>query len=66
MDGDYWHGGPGCDEYHDDVELTRANDRLKEKVAEKNGYEVLRVWESEFKENEEIIVELIERSVEAG
>lgn len=60
MDGDYWHGGPGCDEYHDDVELTRANDRLKEKVAENQGYELVRVWESEFENDKNIILQKLD------
>ena len=65
MDGDYWHGGPGCEEYHDDIEMTRENDKLKNEVARKNDYRIIRIWGSEFKENKDVILKRLEEQVSA-
>lgn len=60
IDGDYWHGGPGhkYEEFYN-VSEVKKNDKLKNKIAEKRGYKVIRIWESEIKENPNIILEKI-------
>lgn len=59
LDGDYWHGGPGCKKYHDDVLETKTRDRIKQEYAIQNGYKILRFWESDLKKNKEKIFEQI-------
>lgn len=51
VDGDYWHGGPDCKMPFYDVEVTKKNDIVKTKLAEDNGYKVIRIWESEIKKD---------------
>jgi len=52
LDGDYWHGGPGCKKYHDDVENTKTRDTLKQEYAIQKGFKILRFWESDIKKNQ--------------
>jgi len=56
LDGDYWHGNPSTKYHHTGTESTRANDRLKDVMAEEAGFRVIRVWESEFKSNPSILI----------
>lgn len=59
LDGDYWHGGPGCKKYHDGVLETKTRDKIKQDFAIKNGYKILRFWESDINKNTEQIFEQI-------
>lgn len=52
IDGDYWHGNDKLFEnLTDNQKETRKNDTIKEKFAIDKGYQVLRFWGSELKEN---------------
>lgn len=57
VDGDYWHGGPGVDKHWSGVKETMKTDEIKDSVANKLGYTVIRIWESEIKDTPEIITE---------
>lgn len=59
IDGDYWHGGPGCKKYYKDIKNVKKNDRLKNKMVKKRNYNLLRIWESEIKKDNNIIMEKI-------
>jgi len=52
-DGDYWHGRPG----------VRESDRERDIFMRALGYEVVRIWEKDIRENPEVALEaaLIER-----
>jgi G:T-mismatch repair DNA endonuclease (very short patch repair protein) len=55
--GDYWHGGSGVREHVFNVNETIENDKLKQKIASDRGYDVVVIWESEIKENIDIVKE---------
>jgi len=58
VDGDYWHGGPGHNyDYFKGVNEVKENDKFKEQLANENGFEVIRVWESEIKKDMNILME---------
>lgn len=59
IDGDYWHGGPGVEKHHFSVEKNEKNDLLKNQLAKEKGYRLIRIWESEIKNNPNIILERI-------
>lgn len=51
VDGDYWHGGPGCKIWCDHIEYNRTNDIMKTQVALDRGITVIRFWGSEIEKN---------------
>lgn len=55
--GDYWHGGGGVSKHVFNVNETIENDKLKKRMALDKGFEVVVIWESEIKENIDIIKE---------
>lgn len=57
VDGDYWHGGPGCSEHFRLVESVKHTDQIKNGVAKLRDYRVVRVWGSEVKSNPKLILE---------
>jgi very-short-patch-repair endonuclease len=59
IDGDYYHGGPSLDKHFFKLEETQQNDIIKTKLAEDNGYSIIRIWESEIKSNPNIIIDRI-------
>jgi very-short-patch-repair endonuclease len=61
IDGDYWHGGPGCDEHCKNVDDVRENDQFKQDFAEKHGYRVIRFWGSEIKSQPQKVTEQIKK-----
>jgi len=64
VDGDYWHGGPGHKhDYFKGVNEVKENDKFKEQLAMENGFEVIRIWESEVKKNPNLIIERINERV---
>lgn len=63
IDGDYYHGGPGCKKHFFKLEETQQNDLFKTKLAEDNGYKVIRVWESEIKNNPNIIIDKLDECI---
>ena len=59
MDGDYWHGGPGTKKHFYKVNAVKKNDAIKQDVAKRRGYHLIRVWESEMKRNPQILLDRI-------
>jgi very-short-patch-repair endonuclease len=59
VDGDYWHGGPGCKKYCNDVESNKIRDIEKNKIAQSKGYRLYRIWESELKTNPTILYDIL-------
>lgn len=57
IDGDYWHGGPSLKKYFYKLEEVKKNDIFKNMFAKKQGFILLRFWESEIYSNPEIIIE---------
>jgi very-short-patch-repair endonuclease len=55
VDGDFWHGNPDTKYHHDNIEETKENDALKEKMATDRGYKVIRLWERDIKRDSSII-----------
>ena len=53
--GDYWHGGNGVNTHVFNVDDNIQNDKLKTEIANRRGYEVVVVWESEIKDDIDII-----------
>lgn len=54
-DGDYWHGGPGCEKHFFKVEECKFNDVLKTKIAKEHGYDIIRFWQSEIEQNFDLV-----------
>jgi very-short-patch-repair endonuclease len=50
VDGDYWHGGPQVKKYSPFLHETQEKDVIKNAVAQKHGYTVLRFWGSDLTE----------------
>jgi len=59
VDGDFWHGNPKQNNHWKDVDKVQDNDKLKTKLAEDRGFTLLRFWESDIKNNPNIILEHI-------
>lgn len=57
VDGDYWHGGPGVNTHVPFVNEVKDKDVLKTRIAQQQGYTVLRVWGSQIKETPDIIIQ---------
>ena len=57
VDGDYWHGGPGCKKHFYMVEQVKRNDAVKDEAAKTSNYLLIRVWGSEVKKDPDIVVE---------
>lgn len=55
VDGDYWHGNPTAKNKYKDWEIVQKNDIFKTELANKQGYTLIRLWESEIKQNPDII-----------
>ena len=64
--GDYFHGNPKMYEYSQIIgskykKTTVAEkwkyDNDREEILKKNGYDVLIVWENDYKQNKKIIIE---------
>lgn len=63
VDGDYWHGGPGCKIPFSDVETNKMRDTDKTLVANASGYNLIRIWESEFKATPNVLIERINNMI---
>lgn len=51
VDGDYWHGNPQISNHFFNMKEVKQNDILKEELAKKKGYQLIRFWESDIKYN---------------
>lgn len=55
VDGDFWHGGPSIKDHWKQVETVKQNDKIKDELASSRGYTVIRIWESDIKNNMELV-----------
>ena len=56
VDGDFWHGNPVKANHYEKVEEVRKNDALKEEMASRRGYKIVRLWESDIKKDPAIVL----------
>lgn len=56
IDGDFWHGNKTSKVKFEKYKTVQLNDILKTKLAEDNGYQVIRYWESDIKKNPLIVL----------
>ena len=59
-DGDYWHANPAIYERlgrepSEKQKMKRLDDKIKNKIAEDNGYKILRFWEHDINNNFEYV-----------
>ena len=60
IDGDYWHGNKNIfNEISEFQKSVQENDKIKEKFAIKNGYEIVRFWGSDVKNKKEEVINKI-------
>jgi G:T-mismatch repair DNA endonuclease (very short patch repair protein) len=59
VDGDFWHGNPNKTNHYEKVGEVRKNDALKEAMASRRGYKVIRLWESDIKKDPSIVLKHI-------
>lgn len=62
-DGDYWHGNPSkYKELSDRQILKQKDDRIKDRIAKENGFEIIRFWESDiYNKFDEVKNKIIEK-----
>lgn len=60
IDGDYWHGKEGAKQKYKKYLEVQENDKLKTKLAEDSGYVVVRFWESDIKQDTNILINRLE------
>ena len=66
IDGDFWHGNPkkyrlpksNCDYWHAKIGSNKRRDRLVNRTLRKQGWTVVRIWESDLREEEAIAAKL--------
>lgn len=56
VDGDFWHGNPNTNNHFNKVDEVRKNDLIKEEMANKRGYKLLRLWESDINKDISIVM----------
>jgi G:T-mismatch repair DNA endonuclease (very short patch repair protein) len=50
VQGDYWHGNPEIYSEHNEIQKRNTeNDKSKAQIAEKHGYKLFYIWESDFR-----------------
>ena len=60
VDGDYWHGNPEKYKILNEKQLSmKSNDSIKDEIANKNGFSIYRIWESDIYNNEEKLKEIL-------
>lgn len=64
-DGDYWHYNPATmtEAPNKTQQAAIINDKYKNKLAAANGYYLIRVWESEFKEQPRSVAKRIKQII---
>ena len=62
VDGDYWHGNKKIFTPLSEFQKnTQKNDKIKEKFAQRNGYEIIRFWGSDIKNDIDTIKDKINK-----
>lgn len=62
-DGDFWHGNPNTKNHWKDIDAVQENDKFKTAMALKRGYNIIRIWESDFKMNPDGLINKIEEKL---
>jgi very-short-patch-repair endonuclease len=63
-DGDYWHGNPNIYNILSERQLLKqADDKIKNRIARENGFELLRFWESDINNNFNLIKNKINEKI---
>jgi very-short-patch-repair endonuclease len=62
IDGDYWHGGPSLEKHFFKLEEVKQNDIFKDQLAKDNGFNLLRIWESDIYNKPNIVVDKIKEN----
>lgn len=63
IDGDYWHGGLSLKKHFYKVNETKQNDILKEQLALENGFQLIRIWESDIYKQPNILIDKIKNLI---
>jgi len=64
VDGDYWHGyGKEHSELNEMQRRSVRNDSEKDVIAKGLGYDIIRFWEHDIKDNPEIVKEEIRKKI---
>lgn len=63
MDGDYWHGNSNTTNHWKNVESVKQNDLIKDQLAKDNGYTLIRIWESDLKQNPIDVINKIKETI---
>lgn len=63
IDGDYWHGGPSLEKHFYKVDDTKQNDVLKEQLALENGFQLIRIWESDIYKQPNVLIDKIKNLI---
>ena len=61
IDGDFWHGNESSNVKYIDYKKVQENDKLKTRLAKKEGFRIIRLWESDIKADLSIIIKSINR-----
>lgn len=60
VDGDYWHGNPNTFKVLNECQIeTKNKDKIKQKFAEDMGFEVIRFWGSDVKNDPNLVKEIL-------
>jgi len=59
VDGDFWHGNPNHPNPYNKSDTVRENDRVKDELAKKRGFQVIRLWESDIKKDPSIVLKYV-------
>jgi very-short-patch-repair endonuclease/endogenous inhibitor of DNA gyrase (YacG/DUF329 family) len=63
-DGDFWHANPKFYPNPSEFQIKRiSDDKVKNKIAEENGYLILRFWEDEINNNTAYVINTIRQSI---
>jgi DNA-directed RNA polymerase subunit RPC12/RpoP len=58
-DGDFWHGNPAQKNHYEKAPEVRENDALKDEMAARRGYTVIRLWERDIKKDPSIVLKYV-------
>jgi very-short-patch-repair endonuclease len=61
VDGDFWHGNPNTKSHCKEINEVRKNDKFKEELAERRGYIVYRLWETDINKDITVVDDVIDK-----
>jgi very-short-patch-repair endonuclease len=63
IDGDYWHGGPSLEKHFCKLEEVKLNDLFKNQLAIDNGFQLIRIWESDIYKQPNIVIQKLKELI---